>query len=102
MKNSDLRDYNTPSLLSGLDKQRQLILREYSVSCPCPNCGIEQNVFEAMRIDIDDYDMSAAGEKRVTCIGCDRELILVVPFVKLAGPHWEWHLVPISLSKAQG
>jgi hypothetical protein len=98
MKNSELRDYNTPSLLGGLDKQRQLILREYSVQMPCPNCATQQNYFEAMRVDIDDFDFGRSSENETAhCVGCDREIKLVVPFMKMGGPHWEWHLVPIEV-----
>jgi hypothetical protein len=88
MKNSELRDYNTPSLLGGLDKQRQLILREYSVQMPCPNCATQQNYFEAMRVDIDDFDFGRSSENETAhCVGCDREIKLVVPFMKMGGPH---------------
>jgi hypothetical protein len=99
MKNSELRDYSPKNLLSGIDQQRQLILREYSVQQPCPNCTTRQNVFEGLGIDIDDYDTNAGGEKAATCTGCGRQLVLVVPFMKMAGPHWEWQLVPINLEK---
>lgn len=101
MRNSELRDYEPARLLSGIDRQRQLILQMHSVPMPCPSCGTKQNVFEALRIDIDDYDTSKSGEKIVECIGCDRQLRYVVPFVSMGGPGWHWSLVPIAPTKVK-
>jgi predicted RNA-binding Zn-ribbon protein involved in translation (DUF1610 family) len=86
-------------VLGGLDNQRRFILREYSTPCPCPNCGTEQNVFQALDIDIDDWDTNHGGATSGTCIGCGRQIRLAVPLVKLTPPHWEWHLVPIAPTK---
>jgi hypothetical protein len=99
MKNSELLTYNPQSLLSGLEKQRQLLVREFNIQQPCPNCATPQNVFELTRTNIDDYDFGKGGTDKGECIGCGRELELVVPFMKMAGPHWDWHLVPVAPTK---
>ena len=95
MKNSELIRCTSDRLLTGLDKQRRLILREYSVQQGCPNCGTQQNVFEATGVDVDAWDCNRGGETVGTCSGCGRRLLLIVPFMVMAGPHWRWPLVPI-------
>lgn len=96
MKNSELIRCTSDRLLTGLDKQRRLILREYSVQQGCPNCGTQQNVFEATGVDVDAWDCNRGGETVGTCSGCGRRLLLIVPFMVMAGPHWRWQLVPIT------
>jgi len=94
MKNSELRDYEPAKLLTSIERQKKLILQEYSVQQGCPNCGHKLNIFEALGIDIDDYNTGDVYEGRTECTACHRELKMVVPFISM-GTHWHWSLVPV-------
>ena len=93
MKNSELLNY-TRNILSGLDKQKQYVLRQYDKQKPCPNCAAPLNYFEASGIAVDDLDLSLATDPKAACPACKRELIWTLPM--LTGD-WHWRLVPIAV-----
>jgi hypothetical protein len=94
MKNSELLEAES-SLLTGLEQQKQFILKLNAMPRPCPNCGMAQNAFEASRIKVDDWDFNKTDEQ-YHCINpsCHRELRFDIPFVSLE--LWHWGLVPVK------
>lgn len=86
------------ALLTGLERQRRFVLRMDSSRLPCPNCGAQQNVFEAAGIHINDYDF-ANPPKTFHCMGCKRELRHDVPLFHSGPALWLWGLVPIPTEK---
>lgn len=93
MKNSELLDRD-PKLLGVLDRQRRYILRMHSFQAHCPNPGCRQpvNVFEAMGIDIDDYDVSDYNPgQKYKCPHCHYALAKIVPLIMPndGGYYWE-------------
>ncbi len=91
MTNTELL-HARPDLLTGVDRQRQFLLRLWSQQQPCPNCGTLLNVFEAARRKIDEIDTLSGAELKYRCTACERELQHVVPLVSIGLP-WEWRLV---------
>ena len=84
MKNSELIGPAAPSkrLLTGLEGQRQFVLRIEQGPFGCPNCGTEHAKWEIHGIsDVDDYDLSTSHGDEGKCKGCGRGLRYCVPFV---------------------
>jgi predicted RNA-binding Zn-ribbon protein involved in translation (DUF1610 family) len=94
MKNSEL--LSTSRKLSGVEGQRQFILRMQNVKMPCPNCAHQLNVYEAHGVDVDDYKPEAVLESNPHCTKCGRALRYTVPFIAV-GNSWHWSLVPIKV-----
>lgn len=95
MKNSELFKVD-PKLLGSLDRQRRYLVEMFAYPVPCPNQGCRKpvNVFEAMGIDIDDYDFTGRDydlTQTYKCPHCHYALRKVVPLFKVSEPghHWE-------------
>jgi hypothetical protein len=100
MTNTELLEWSGPEeLIHGVDRQRRFLLRLHIQRMPCPNCGHEQNFFEAQGIEnIDDFDYTKSERNdHFECINCRRELRHNVPFISMGGPGWYWGLVPIKI-----
>jgi hypothetical protein len=96
MKNSEI--LNAPkSLLGAVEQQRKFILQMQGQKMPCPNCGHCLNVFEALGVELDDYDTGSTTDGKTACTSCKRALRYAVP-VFVVGPPWHWALVPIAPS----
>jgi hypothetical protein len=86
-----------PDLLTSLQRQRRFLALQYQQPQPCPNCKTLQNVYEASRIPIEQFDFTASGTPPCFCTACGRQLEFVVPFIAVGGgPNWHWSLVPVK------
>ena len=88
MKNSELIRPNSIDRDCQAEKIHSANARE-SVKMPCPNCGHEQNVYDALGITIDDYNTNRIIDSPMHCVNCKRELKYAVPFIAI-GNSWHW------------
>jgi hypothetical protein len=94
MKNSAL--LTTPAeLLTSIERQRQYLVKEYVAPVPCPNSGCNQpvNVFDALGINVDDYDFRVYDRNPpYKCPHCGYKLAMVVPLFMTATPGHHWKI----------
>jgi hypothetical protein len=90
MRNSQLLVYSGSSaLLTAIERQRVFLLRTMCEAKACPNCGTHVNIFDAMGLDVDDYDFAnPTADTTKTCPGCGRELRDYLPLIS----GWFWAL----------
>lgn len=92
MTNSELLASNASErLLTGLERQRQLVLKIESSPAPCPNCATPLTTFEATGVSVDEYDFGATPRPAAKCTNCGRGLRHVLP---MFGWRWHWALIP--------
>lgn len=81
MKNSELLTYSG-TILSGLERQRQYVLRMQVGPFECPNCGTPHAKWEIHGIaDVDDYDLGKLHPDEGHCKSCGRGLRYCVPLI---------------------
>ncbi len=84
--------------LTVIEKQRKFILRRYVVMAPCPNCGEEQNIMQALDLAFDEYDATANHlYDCYQCIECERELVFTLPLIDPWA--WHWSLAPVETKR---
>jgi len=94
MTNRELMAHPDPTKLSGIERQRYVVLHFQSRRMPCPSCGTRQNWYEAARISVDDYDPHQHYDGNPhRCIACGRRLVKIVPVI--SSDPWHWSLVPM-------
>src|SRR5688572_26246337 len=86
-------------LLTDLDRQAKYVIQTNSHPMPCPNCRRPVNQYEAGGFGPEEDDFHA-GNRPFRCPDCKRELLVVVPFIRI-GPGWCWELVPEVINKAK-
>jgi DNA-directed RNA polymerase subunit RPC12/RpoP len=77
-------------LLTSVDKQRKFLLQQALQKLPCPNCGTQQNYFEAAGIYWKEWDFGRTPQT-YRCVACGRGLIHDVYLTGGQG----WGLIPV-------
>lgn len=95
MTNSEILAYRG-SQLSGLDKQRQFVLRQLTRGMGCPSCGTIQSYIEAAGLTVDTIDLNKASDDPCKCTACGRGLKYTVPMMG----DCHWRLIPIPPVRA--
>lgn len=86
------------NLLGAIEKQRVYVMKKMLVQQPCPNCGHKQNYVEAKGQTLETFDFAKHKGDDCTCVNCRRTIRYSVPLVSLAGPGWDWSLLPIPVT----